>query len=103
MVFESGIVNLTEKINPCVNGIRDSTLGWYITTTVLELIKQNDSDTDVCVFNNMCNTIYQLFCCQWNLGFPSFDTSINTYIYIFPHNLCKMQIFNLVFDSQILP
>ena len=27
--------------------------------------------------------------------------SINTYIYIFPHNLCKMQVFNLVFDSQI--
>jgi len=22
-------------------------------------------------------------------------SSINTYIYIFPHNLCKMQVFNL--------
>ena len=24
-----------------------------------------------------------------------------TYIYIFLHNVCKMQVFNLVFDSQI--
>jgi len=23
--------------------------------------------------------------------------------YIFPHNLCKMQVFKLVFDSHILP
>ena len=30
------------------------------------------------------------------------SSSINTFIYIFPHNLCKMQVFNLVFDSQIL-
>jgi len=26
-------------------------------------------------------------------------SSINTYIYIFPHNLCKIQVFKLVFDS----
>ena len=26
-------------------------------------------------------------------------SSINTYIYIFQHNLCLMQVFNLVFDS----
>ena len=32
-----------------------------------------------------------------------FKNWINTYIYIFPHNLFKMQVFNLVFDSQILP
>ena len=30
-------------------------------------------------------------------------SSINTYIYIFLHSLCKMQVFYLVFDSQILP
>ena len=35
--------------------------------------------------------------------------SINTYIYIFSHNLCKMQVFKLVFESinpsllQVIP
>jgi len=38
----------------------------------------------------------------WSAPAPANRLSINTYIYIFPHNLCKMQVFNLVFDSQIL-
>ena len=28
--------------------------------------------------------------------------SINTYICIFPHNLCKIKVIKLVFDSLIL-
>ena len=67
--------------------------------------KQRDTDGRVAAytlskkwtFKNWMTT--RLRSCDMNAN----RSSINTYIYIFQHNLCKMQVFNLVFYSQILP
>ena len=70
----------------------------YVTNFIQYTLRLTYSTTLMSQISIFTFKRYQLRSYRMNAN----GSSINIYIYIFPHNLCKMQVFNLVFDSQIL-